>query len=277
MTIVLSKMIIESITGGEINEAKKVLEDHVVKPLTEEGALESGIFCIASQANDWEMASKIIYALRDHSGNGSTNARERITSMKTITDATLVEKIAEKNGWRFHHEKRFTPFINYFSDAPVGWWSQIREAHIDQRTEYVRDIKYIGDKTFSFWNICLGGTKLLALDVHVMRGLTNLGIQMNENYVIPKLRKKKTGNGYQKVRKTPPTKDYLRIEREARNLFREDGRFFNDSEGEVNLALVDAVLWWKGAKRQDSGQAYLFSDWRESHALPYAGIRPQAA
>ena len=96
-----------------------------------------------------------------------------------------------------------------------------------------------------------------------MRGLNNLGIKIDPIYIIPQ---KRTLNSKRKVRITPNKKDYLRIEQESYNLFLQDERFLMP-DGKIDMALVDTVLWWKGANRGDSYQFNLFN---YGSTLPYS-------
>jgi len=257
-------MELQDITDDEIEEARRVLEDHIVDPLTKEGALESLVWCISSQAQGWEAASRFVYNLRDMSHPGDPDARGKYASLMTLRDRDKVVEASRSAGLRFTKANRCGPALTYFSGIN-NWWDEIVESEVALRKEYVDRLQWVGNKTYSFWHICLGGTKLIALDVHVMRGLMELGVEMNEYYVVPRARITDT----QLVRKTPNTKDYERIEREARNLFSGDERFLLDN-GNVDMALVDGVLWWKGANRGNQRQGHLFGN-AASWTMPYSG------
>ena len=96
-----------------------------------------------------------------------------------------------------------------------------------------------------------------------MRGLSKIGIEMKESYHTSQIR----GDG-QNVRGTPDKKAYLKLEAESRALFSKDERFL--SNGRVDMALVDSVLWWKGANRGDPQQTYFFGNGTRAWMLPYA-------
>ena len=95
-----------------------------------------------------------------------------------------------------------------------------------------------------------------------MKGLNNLGIEINPHYIIPR---KRNGNSKQKVRSSPEKEDYLRIEQEAYRLFLQDKRFLLPN-GKVDVALVDTVLWWNGANR---GNLYQYNLFNIGSTLPY--------
>ena len=253
---------IENISDYQIEVARKVIEDHKVKPLNKEGALESLVFCIASQATRWEIASKIIYALR-RSSHGNEKA---FTSWEDLTSKDNINRIVRENRWRFAYNERFDSAIDYFRNLESGWWMPIVEADSKTREKYCAEIRWLSRKTFSFWSICLGGTNLLALDVYVLRGLKDLDIEMNSHFFTPKSR----NVGVQKVRKTPSAKEYIIFENSAREIFSHDERFLME-DGRVNMALVDGVLWWNGANRYDSNQLGLFGSGMNSFILPYSG------
>ena len=256
---------IQQIDDAEIKNARVVLNDHLVTPLNREGALESLLFCIASQATRWEVASRFIYNLRNNS-HGNT---EQYASWEDLTNKDKVNETAHKSRWRFAYGRRFDSSIDYFRDSEGEWWTDVANADAKSREDYCKDIKWLSRKTFSFWHLCLGGKNLLALDVYVSRGLNELGVKMNHYFF--KSQPIKTGN--QNVRRTPVKKEYLRIENSARKLFSADERFLLDN-GEVDIALVDSFLWWKGANRKGVHQMNIFGDGADSWVLPYSGYSP---
>ncbi len=260
---------IESIKNWEIENAREVLRNHTVDPLTKEGALENLYFCITSQATPWEIPTKIVNRLREKSYPGDPVTKGKYSSWNVLTDNVLVNDTIRECGWRFHHHNRIDESLDYFVSRNDDWWKEIPKADAEEREKYVNQIKWLSRKTFSFWNICLGGRDLLALDVHIMRGLSKIGMEVNRNYFIPVARKK----GSQIVRRTPGKEDYLRIEDEARSFFSKDERFIVN--GNVDLGLVDSLLWWRGASRGELYQPSLFdcnsAIGRDmSYTLPYA-------
>lgn len=247
---------LELITDSNLEAGRRVLSDHLVKELTRESTLESGIFCIASQATPWEIATRIVKRLRP--------ADCLYAPWDVLTSKEKVNRAAHDIRWRFAHNNRFDSLIDYVSHRSGDWWNEVKEGTFVEREKWGEDVPYMSRKTFSFWQLCLGGTRLIALDVHVMRGLQKLGVSIPNGYVTPQSRTK----GTQKVRKTPNAKEYLRIEEDARALFAQDERFLL-ANGDVNLALADSVLWWQGAHRGDLDQLYLRGGDR-SQTMPYA-------
>ncbi|MEK6945612.1 MAG: hypothetical protein AABW63_02365 [Nanoarchaeota archaeon] len=252
------------INKEDFEKGSKVLNHHFVEPLTKEGALEAGIWCIGSQATPWEMARDFIYRLRKFSYPDDPNSHEKISRIEVTTDVSLVNRCSKEVGWRFAYSDRFREFIEYFGklNYDKDWHYEVRDSDGDFREEIVQEVKWMGRKTFSFWHICLGGKKLLALDVWIMKALKDLGVDVPDHFVTSIAR----NVGSQKVRKTPGKTDYLRIEEEARRLFSKDGRFVRD--GQVDMALVDGVLWWKGASRETRDQTSLF-DYEADIRMPY--------
>ncbi len=258
------------ISDYEIEKGRKVLENHLVYPLTKEGAFESGLWCISSQATPWEMASNIIYKLRENSYPGDPHAKKKISRMETLKDVGEVNKSAKEAGWRFAKGNRFNDFINYFSKEEISskdWHYEVRDANNEYRKQIVKDVGWLGLKTFSFWNICLGGKDFLALDVWILKDLKKLGLDIKEEYVVAQSR----NVGKQKVRKTPREKEYCKVENEARELFSKDKRFLQE-DGKVDLALVDSVLWWRGANRGTLYQQSLFEE-EVLLEMPYQNMR----
>ena len=254
---------IDSISDKEIELARIVLGDHTVKPLSHESTLESLLWCIASQALGWEAASSFIYCLRDASHSGDEQARFKVSQRKTLSDKDVVFRASQKARLRFAKGRRFDSAIDYFISQEGAWWERVISSGQAERARYVDEVKWLGEKTFSFWHICLGGTHLMALDVHVMRGLRELDIDIDPTYINSVAR----STDAQKVRRTPPRTDYWRIESEARELFAKDKRFAIPYG--TNMALADAVLWWRGAHRGEPAQSQLFGD-STSWKMPYS-------
>jgi len=261
--------LISEIKDKEIEEAKKVLSNHIVKRDSPESFLESLIFCIASQATPWERASAIVYHLRDESYPGQKDARFKFSSLEIVSNPEKVEEIAKNNEWRFHHQKRFSPAIEFYrniGNLPVEklkmYFKEIKNADSDYREDVVGKIKYVSRKTFSFWHLCLGGKNLLPLDVHIRRQLSELGVEMNSDYYT--LKRRKTDG--QRVVRELDKKEYLRIESKALELFSQDKRFKNGND-KVDVSFVSSLLWWRGARRENC-QMNLFGDMHEI-ILPY--------
>lgn len=255
-------MIIQCFSDQQLTQSKSVLSDHIVDPFSRESAFESGLWCICSQATTYEMASQFIYRLRRSS---SHNSQFKVSDYSVLTNVDLVDKVSADVGWRFANMGRFKEFIKYFSGFNESDFLKLKFADNALREEIVSNVPYLGRKTFSFWNLCLGGTNLLALDVYVMRGLHNLGLNINPDYFTPKSR----SNESQKVRKTPGKIDYINIENSARKIFSNDERFLLENN-QTNMALVDSVLWWAGANRNSFFQGNLFGESSAWLILPYA-------
>ena len=254
---------LEQILDYEIEESRKILNDHVVPRLTQESALESLLFCISGQVSLWEQSVKFIRNLRLESYPQDKNAIHKVASFNVLTDKEIVNKTARDAGLRFSKHGRFDNSIDYFINENHTWWNDIAYADVELREEYVKKIKWLGTKTFSLWHICLGGKNLLTLDVWVMKGLNKLGVGINSRYIIPQ---KRTLNSRQKVREAPREQDYLRIEKEAYKLFLQDPRFLLHNR-KVDMALLDTVLWWKGANR---GELYQLNLFNHGSTLPYS-------
>ncbi|MEK6835587.1 MAG: hypothetical protein AABX55_01035, partial [Nanoarchaeota archaeon] len=225
---------IKQISNYEIEESRKILDDHVVPEVTQESALESLLFCISGQVSLWESSVKFIRNLRLRSHPYEQDAIHKVSSFDVLTNRDYVNQAAREGGLRFSKHSRFDSSIEYFLSEDHVWWKYITDADVKLREEYVKKIKWLGEKTFSLWHLCLGGKNLLALDVWVMKGLSKLGIELNPRYIIPQ---KRTPNSRAKVREAPNRKEYLRIEQEAYNLFLQDSRFLLPN-GKVDVALV---------------------------------------
>jgi len=299
---------ISQISDQEIEYAKDVQRNFIVQDLNHSSALESGIFAILNQASPWERPSKIIYKLREASYPGDKNARSKYATPEILHDIKKVNAIAKENGWRFPHQPRLESLIGTYSSRSDNWWEEIKNGTPKQRNETIKNVSYISMKTFSFWHLCLGGTDYLPLDIHVRRQLAKLGVPMKKefyehvrrphhkeiakqkeidcNYLIevPIERKKDSENSKlvevqgtkvdlhsqnsQLVVDEPNFKEYKKIERAARKLFRTDPRFLYEEK--VNMGLVASVLWWRGANRGEPHQGNLLNgSFGGSWKLPY--------
>lgn len=293
-------MKLSDIRDYEVSDGADILYAHQVNPQTREGVMENLLWCIMSQATTWEQASKSIFDLRRacHSGNGIDPLNTYLT-MDFMQDLDTVNYYVRQSGFRFHHENRLDGAIRYLSSLPDdSWIEEVVSADSSLRDEYVSRMKGVAQKTFSFWHLCLGGTSLIALDVHVLRGLSQLGLDIPEKYYVPQKRERDVSNvlvqersfeffgaqesfevvegNSQSVRASPKGKEYDHIEGDALKLFSQDGRFFLDSvlgPGSVDAALVDAVLWWRGARRAGQNVDYLFESFSQN-SMPYGDLTP---
>lgn len=256
---------LEDISDSEIQNARKVMEDHTVRPLTKEGAFENLIFCIASQGSNWERPTRFIYNLREKSYPRDPLARDKFASRKVLMDKDVVNLSAKESRLRYAYSRRFDASIDYFAQKEDNWQEEVRDADIKTRENYVKELKWVSYKTFSFWSLCLGNKDLIALDVHIRRQLKNeFGIDMHKKYSSPT----KRGDG-QTVSTDPSKSDYYAIEEAAKEFFSKDKRFLQEN-GRPDCALIDGLLWWRGANRSGVGQGCLFGSGIETWVLPYS-------
>lgn len=243
--------------------------------MTREGALECLLWCIASQALPFEIASGFVYNLRRDSNNSNGHDKlAQYTSFDVLSNKDKVNLAATLSGLRFAKAKRFDAVVDYFSSREGEWWQDVISDNGDLRAKYSdpnspQYVKWLSRKTYSFWHICLGGKNLIALDVHVMRNLADLGMDIDPNFYTPMARI----NGKQKVRKTPDAKQYAKIEARAKEYFSGDKRFLQP-DGSVDAALIDGVLWWAGADRGVGD--FLFGSY-ESWTFPYGDLSKQVS
>ncbi len=281
---------LKSISDEEISRAIKVRSDHTVYNLSPRGALESLIWCIANQNTNWERPVKFIRMMREESG---VDPYKEYTPMSHLTDKGFVNKIAKRSGLPFHRDNRFDPAIDYFGRKEGEWWKEIMEADVEKRERYVERIKFVGRKTFSFWHLCLGGKNLIALDIWIRRSLQEeFGMKYLEPYATgtPRTRKSEVKkehdphpefdfvegldsdypvqnkNGGRNIMPGLPKSVYIHAECLTRKLFGKDERFL--CEGKTDMALVDCLLWWKGAHRYGV-QDHIFGSGMATFIMPY--------
>lgn len=282
-------MKLKEISDREVEEARNVLGGHVVQNITMESAIECGLWCIASQATHFEVACNFIYNLREMDGGD----RDEVSSMDKLLDKGLVVQAAQSAKWRFAKGGRFDQFIDYFGKKKGDWMQEVVDADSQERRKIVSEVKWLAEKTYSFWHVCLGGKNLVALDTHVMRQSSLLGVNVPRDYYVPvyresrphsavevseKFRRVNEGEKFlipdgemdkyqaalvpdrkkQKVRKSPNGAQYDKLEVKVIELFRDDERFLDS--GKINAALVDAFLWWRGVQSFRSRENLLFGD-----------------
>ncbi len=278
-------MKIQNITDIEIEEAKRVMQKHVVAELNCKTGLEALYFCIASQATPWEKASRFVDSLR-------ASCPENKDYFAHLTDKEVLKRESKNNQkkirLRFHHQERFAPSADYFlaSVNPQEIVNEVFLANYQTREKYVEQLNFVDYKTFSFWHLCLGGKNLATIDVHVRRRLaTDFKFDIPEKYYTVERRpgKIKLISSHaglfeeecpiikikkQQVTPQPNKTEYTKLENQMRDYFSQDPRFLY--EGKTDMALVTTLLWWRGARRTDPNQTLLqgYND-QHSDPLPY--------
>ena len=228
------------------DEVKEVMEAHIVPDKDPRTLWKSLVFCIASSQNlNFERAVALTTSLNDE-------------PLARVSNGSFIYSMAHPH-LRFR-EDRFSPMFTHVNSHAKGIEGLTHDFLEDPtlREEMVREVNYVGPKTASFWHLCLGGKKLLTLDVHNLRQLAGLGIDMKKGYHTPVPRSSGVTEG-KKVVITPPHKDYYRIEQEALELLVQFPELCSD--GEVNGALATSLFWWAGARAERGntpGQGMLF-------------------
>ncbi|MDA3856206.1 MAG: hypothetical protein PF569_08165, partial [Candidatus Woesearchaeota archaeon] len=217
-----------------IDENKFILDGHIIPKISERKCLEAAIFCLASQALVFERASTFANDIAK-------------TSDENLQDNEFVYNLSRQY-LRFP-EDRFTPFYKY-SNKYKGGLTSLAQDILDNprelREEITSNVKFMGLKTTSFWYLCLGGKELMTLDVHNLRQISNLDIiPIKESHYLGKRRS--TG-------KCIPTgtsnKEYLKIEKEVQQYFRENmmTNTFLFENGNLDSSFLTALFWWEGVK-----------------------------
>jgi hypothetical protein len=243
-----------------LDESRSIYEGHVLPVLTQRKCLEAMIFCIASQGLVFERASEFANMIKGLSSD-------------EIGDPELVHKRAIEC-MRFK-EDRFSPFYEFVSKYQygiLGLAKDFLEKPKEVRLELAKEVSYVGLKTASFWNLCLGGKELMTLDVHNLRQIGGLKVApIKESHYLGQ-RRETSGKW---IATTPSDKDYLHIEDCVLTHFgynRNVNPELFEKDGSLNAALLTSLFWWEGVKKERGVNPYqrtLFGNLDLATVLPY--------
>jgi hypothetical protein len=207
-----------------------------------------------------------------------------------LCDIDLLSNLAKKSRLRFHHQDRFRPSFEYLNSLKSDFediFAEVKESDSKTREKYIKEMKFVDYKTFSFWHLCLGGKNLATIDVHVRRRLAkDFGFDIKPEYYTTTKRKsrnemisshpglfgesvKEYSYKYQNVTPQPNGREYIELEGKIREFFSGDKRLLLDN-GKVDMSLVTALLWWRGARRENSRQISFDYFDCGSKVLPYS-------
>jgi thermostable 8-oxoguanine DNA glycosylase len=214
-----------------LDESTEVLGSHVIPKRDEKNLYSSLIFCLASHSLVYERALALMSKLRDF-------------PLEDLRDPNKVWDVASK-GARFP-ENRFEEPLNYATSVGIEQLAYDFLANpSDTREKLVKNAKWIGLKTASFWYLCFGGQDLMTLDIHNLRQLAALdGVNVDPRYFNGKRRESGKSKG-KLVADGPSPREYRRIEKEALKLLAGFPEF--NGEG-VRGDLATTVFWWAGVK-----------------------------
>ncbi len=227
----------EPLSRETVDETSEVLRKHQTQR-TENGLYRCILFCIASQFMTYERACEFVRKFRSTKG--------------------LQRKLREHVGHLRFKNDRFSPMLGFVQDYGIEKFIEdLTTKPFETREEVVRNATWINYKTASFIHLCLGGTTLMALDVHNLRQLGGLEMAVDPIYYLGKVRKTGVTKG-QRIYESPTTGDYKRIERETLELFAQLNLPFPEfnSDGHSNGALITTLFWWAGAKAGRNGASH---------------------
>ena len=242
-----------------LEQANRILAAHVIPEKTRRAYLESLLFCIASQRTSFERPLAFIRLLKE-------------SPLEGIADAEHLE--AKSREAKLVNSDRFREALE-FASAYDGGIERLVENFLLRPIETRRElnrVRYLAPKTASFWYLCLGGKRLMTLDVHNFRQIAGLGIEVKETHYNGKLRSKGKTKG-RTVTTNPSIRGYERIEHETLELL-ENCDLLKDEEGSLNGALITALFWLSGAnltRGNDPRQPVLFKGCNElKFTSPYS-------
>jgi len=163
--------------------------------------------------------------------------------------------------------------LDYFLQQPELFakdMAAIGKSDSASRQLFCEQVKYVGFKTYSFLDLMHKGTGFITLDVHVMRGLYYLGVDMSEWFFVkkptPPTDATSSRGRLRAVTCRPTDSQYVILEAKALDIFSHDSRFLM-SDGHVDGGLATTLLWWMGAGRRDS--TFDMFGYHSSQELPY--------
>ena len=227
-----------------IREIEAIRNNHVIPKPNGRYFYESLIYAIANQRVRYESVTKFMKML--HS-----------LSDEQMKDADLIYNIVKQSPIRWHTENRFEGAFN-FMEQNGGIEKVVRDYiqnGFEVRNMLSKNVKYIQLKTATLWHLCLGGKDpLICLDIHVTRQLAHLGGNVRESSYIPQTRNlSKNSRKKREVSGLQP-KEYLDAEKQVIDIMNNMGliekyrkEFFNGN-GHLDGSMVNALLWWIGAK-----------------------------
>ncbi len=225
---------------AEVNDAQSVLKGFVIPKPSLEWITKASIFSIAVQQIRTKRAKKFL-----DSFNGC--------SIDELTDPWFVEAHAKRK--KMKDPDRYVAIMQYIDSYGHEKFVKDYLANpFEFRDEVVKEVKGVGHKTASMLYLCFGGTELMTLDVHCFRQLSGLGVEINPDYHVGRVRKSGATKG-KIVKSIPSRTDYLRIECESLGLVGKNKlyrRFPEFGTGEkINAAFTTALFWWLGMQAED--------------------------
>ena len=197
----------------------------------------SYIFCIASQSVNYERPLTFTRHLNNFSLDEITNAEF------VYTEALKFLRLPQN---------RYREPFDFANDNPYGGMLELAIAY-SETPKQIRDkfakIRWIKGKTSSFWSLCLNGKEFLTLDVHNLRQISGLGINVNPDFYILSRRP----NGKEGIR-NPSYKQYKAIESKSLEFLNRFPEFCED--GKINGALASSIFWVAGAEAKRRGLLY---------------------
>jgi thermostable 8-oxoguanine DNA glycosylase len=212
-----------------IEETKRVLKLHVAPDLSARSLYEALIFCIASQRVRFERSVSLV--MRTH---GAT--------LEQLTDNAFLEDVRKEAGAPC--KGRFKESLDYMQHYPGGIEAVARDYlknPRDMRRTLVKEVKWLAAKTASFWYLCMGGTKLMTMDVHNYRQMAGAGVAIDKRYFVGQRRT----TDDRPITTTPGLSKYEQIEQDVFARF-QDCPTAQNGQG-VDGAFVTGLFWTVGA------------------------------
>jgi len=214
-----------------VKEGKKVLQDFRIPDHSIRSLYESLIFSIANQRVLVERPTTMIMLTHD-------------ASLEQLMDVEYVDKKRAEAGCpckgRF---KDALEYVNGYSGGIEKLAEEYLADPLETRRKIVKEVRWVAAKTASLWYLCLGGTKLMCMDVHNYRQIHGLGIDINKHYYLGKPR-----SDGRSITDTPEISKYEQIEQNVLGRFKDCEATMNGTG--IDASLITALFWTFGALTQ---------------------------
>jgi endonuclease III len=261
--LVLGAPIIDS----DIEETRKLHQDHLVPDYSERSLYQSLIFAITNQKTTYEQVTRFMHTVAG-------------ADLEYIKDANLVYEVAKHgdNKLGFKKNKYKEPFEFMESSGGIG---KVVQSYLSDPYDFrkeLRKVNWMGPKTAALWYNCIGGDEsIMCIDVHLLRQCPSLGIELDKKYFIDRPRISKNGVEY-RSRDSLPDRLYYGIEQRLLDIIEHSTlpeQYPDDllnKHGRINGPFASLLMWWLTASdfRSKMRQLKLFPEARFEN--PYVQV-----
>jgi hypothetical protein len=262
----------EPLRDEHVQEARDVLNLHIIPEQSTRLRKVALYFCIASQRTQYERALAFSNAIMNGSDNELDDPQYLVHHGQ---QAALLHSNDPRRASDPAHN-RFLRAMTEIGPSIDAIAQKLLESPIPTRRELDRMRCNLAPKTASFWYLCMGGAQLMTLDTHNYRQLAGLFERTEYDSIVHRThyagRLRTDGRS---INTTPSVKEYEQIEAAASALFGRCPRA--QAMGGITPALATSLFWTIGAKKQrgiNPAQKALFNEPKLTFSSPYIAAQP---